>query len=489
MASVSLHVADAATGCVVLGCGAVASWRRPKSRTGPIMLLAAGSWFAADILNAALFWHRGAIVHLQISYPTGRLRRPLARFTVAVAYVVAVLEWFVSTPWLSAGLSALVVMAALDAYARTSGRARKAGGPALLAALAFAAVLAVSSANRLLGWQADRPVLYAYYAVVLGVTALLTADLLWGRWTDATVADLVTQMGSSAEPSGLQLELSRAMGDPSLLLGFWQSDCRRYLDETGRPVEAIDGQAVTRIEDDDAPAALLCYDPVLVEDPALVDAVIAAVKLTVANMRMRVEIEQRVRALEAARRRIVEAADNQRRVLAVELAAGAEAGLRQVGNSLMGTDLPDLIAELHEAQRELGTFVQGVRPAALHTGGLRAALPRLIARAGVPVHLDVDAVRCPPAVEAAVYFVCAEGLSNIDKHAHATRAWVSVQRQDDDVVVEILDDGIGGVDPRGSGLRGLADRAEALGGSCTVHDQPGGVRLVARIPLHEEAAQ
>ena len=82
---------------------------------------------------------------------------------------------------------------------------------------------------------------------------MLTADLLWGRWTDATVADLVTQLGRGGEPAGLRGELSQALGDPSLVLGFWVPEQQRYLDEAGQPIDALDGQAATQIDDDGVP--------------------------------------------------------------------------------------------------------------------------------------------------------------------------------------------------------------------------------------------
>jgi signal transduction histidine kinase len=485
--TVPIQVLDAGTGCLLLGCGLVTRRSRRQSRVGPIMMLASVCWFAGDILSAAVFWHRGPLVHLHISYPTGRLRRPLAMITVVAAYALAVVEWFTREAWLTAALSGLVVIAALDVYARTSGRARKAGGPALIAALAFAAVLAMSSANRLLEWNADRAVEYAYYAVVSSVVILLTADLLWGRWSEATVADLVTQLGQTDEPVGLRGQLSRALGDPSLVLGFWVAEQQCYFDEANRRVDVRDGQVATHIDDNGLPAALLAYDPVLVDDdPALIDGVVAAVRLAVANIRMRDEIGQRVLDLEAARRRVVEAADRQRRVLAAELDAGPGAGLNEVGHWLADAEVPELIAELHEAQEELRTFTHGVRPAALDTGGLPAALPRLAGRAGVPVDLDVDGTRCPPAVEAAVYFICAEALANVDKHAHASRAWISVQVARGEVAVQVRDDGTGGADARGSGLRGLIDRADALGGRLTVHSGREGTTLSTCIPLSED---
>lgn len=209
---------------------------------------------------------------------------------------------------------------------------------------------------------------------------------------------------------------------------------------------------------------------------------------------MRAEVQARVSALAASRRRIVEAADAQRRALEAELALGAERRLGQVarlvadvqrGSSADG--LADVVAEVRGAQTELREFAQGVRPSPLGSGGLAAALPVLAARAPLQVELDVSVGRLPPAVEAALFFVCSEALTNIAKHANATRVQVSVEPDPVGVVTTVVDDGVGGADPRGSGLRGLADRVEALNGHFSVGDGPGGGTLVvARIPVEDD---
>ncbi len=113
------------------------------------------------------------------------------------------------------------------------------------------------------------------------------------------------------------------------------------------------------------------------------------------------------------------------------------------------------------------------------------ALPKLIDLAGIPVDLDVEVDRLPAPVEAAVYFLCAEGLTNAAKYAEAHELTVSVSRTLTEVVAEIVDDGVGDADPeRGSGLRGLADRVETLGGTLSVESAAGrGTRLRATIPL------
>jgi len=490
-----LQILDPTVGIVLLFCGAVAWARRPKSRVGVLLVAAGGCWFLGSLWSAAVFLHRGPLVHLHLSYPTGRIRRTLTVVTVVAAYVVAVVEGLVESPWLTLGLAVLVAAAAIDVFTRTSGKARKAGGPALAAALAFAGVLALSSANLLLDWDADRPVLLTYDLTICAVAIVLTADLLWGRWTDATVADLVTQLGGHADTIGLQGELQRALGDPTLTVGYWVAEVGGYVDDAGRilDVGGDNGRAVTTVEDNE-PVAVLVHDPAVLDDQALVDGATSALRLAVTNVRMQAQVRARVGELAAARRRIVEAADAQRRALESELAAGAERRLDSVARFLdevherVGeTDraaLGEVRAELRGAQDELREFAQGIRPSLLGPGGLEAALPVLAARGTVPVHMDIAVGRLPPAIESAVYFVCAEGFTNIAKHSAAGQVWVTLRVDAGDVVARVADDGIGGADPQGLGLRGLADRVEALGGSLGVGNGiAGGTVLEARIPV------
>jgi signal transduction histidine kinase len=143
-----------------------------------------------------------------------------------------------------------------------------------------------------------------------------------------------------------------------------------------------------------------------------------------------------------------------------------------------------VVIEVHGAQDELREFAQGVRPPLLGSGGLEAAIPVLAARGTVPVHVDIAVGRLAPAVESAVYFMCAEGLTNVAKHGAANQAWVSLRVDAGEVVARVVDDGVGGADPRGLGLRGLADRVEALGGSLRVDEgTAGGTVLEAHIPV------
>jgi signal transduction histidine kinase len=141
--------------------------------------------------------------------------------------------------------------------------------------------------------------------------------------------------------------------------------------------------------------------------------------------------------------------------------------------------------ELDETRRELREFAHGVHPGALTDGGLMPALTRLADRSPIHTAVTGDVPRLPAPVEAALYFVCSEALANAAKHARASRISVEVRQDTDRVVVAILDDGAGGASPeRGSGLRGLADRVQALGGQLRVESPPGaGTRVSAEITL------
>jgi signal transduction histidine kinase len=142
--------------------------------------------------------------------------------------------------------------------------------------------------------------------------------------------------------------------------------------------------------------------------------------------------------------------------------------------------------ELMQALEELRELARGIHPAVLSDQGLRAALGALTGRSPVPVHLDVElGSELPPPVEAAAYYVVAESLTNIAKYARASLVEVVVRSDDVGARVEVRDDGVGGADPAaGTGLRGLADRVDALGGLLHVSSPAGeGTTVTAELSL------
>jgi signal transduction histidine kinase len=201
-----------------------------------------------------------------------------------------------------------------------------------------------------------------------------------------------------------------------------------------------------------------------------------------------------VETLRETRAGVVDAADAERRRIERDLHDGAQQRLVSLAMNLgiakaTLTDLPDeareMIADAHEeakaALAEIRHLVRGLHPAVLEDRGLDAALSGIAARMPIPVRLTVDVPQRPsPTVEAVAYFVVSEGLANISKHAHASQAEVSVERAGDVLQVIVTDDGVGGADPaRGTGLAGLAKRAQSVDGTFDISSPPGGPTLIA----------
>ncbi|HSI79328.1 MAG TPA: histidine kinase, partial [Solirubrobacterales bacterium] len=202
--------------------------------------------------------------------------------------------------------------------------------------------------------------------------------------------------------------------------------------------------------------------------------------------------------LAASRVRIVAAADAARRRIERDLHDGAQQRLVSLALSLRllqstldpasdaGRELEAARAELDQALDELRELARGIHPSVLTDRGLDAALAGLASRAPVPVEVDAEGSGdLPPELQTTAYFVAAEGLTNAFKHARCSSARVRVRVRDGLATVEVHDDGVGGTDPfAGSGLRGLADRVSALGGSLEIESPEGeGTTIRARIAV------
>jgi signal transduction histidine kinase len=494
----AVTAADLGVGCILISCGVVAWARRSESRVGALTFLAGITWFLGTLFEPLLYLHRGPLAHLLLAYPTGRVPTRLARIVVCAGYGYAAVEPLAANDTVTLALSGLVAATAVRVFLRTSGPARKAGGPTLAAALAFAGVLALGAVARLGGWYDDRGILWAYDLVIASVAIVLLFDLLRGRWAEAVVTGLVVDLGRSDEVGTLRGKLAWALGDPSLVVGYRLPETSVFVDDVGRVVELPSpgsGRTVTAIDDRGERVAVLVHDEALLADRNLVESVAAAARIAVANASLQAVARARAEELEASRRRVVEAGDAQRRRLEQELRLGAERRLESVGSFLARarrTTAPAdyeaimvLENELDEARRELREFALGVHPAALTDGGLMSTLALLVERSPVPASLSGKVDQLPAPVEAAFFFVCSEALANVAKHAAASHVTIDVRERRGRVVVSLADDGVGGADvSRGSGLRGLTDRVEALGGTLLVESTASvGTRVVAEIPL------
>ncbi|WP_053225700.1 sensor histidine kinase [Solirubrobacter soli] len=219
---------------------------------------------------------------------------------------------------------------------------------------------------------------------------------------------------------------------------------------------------------------------------------VAALQIFAARAAAELERRRQAAALEESRTRAIEAADAERRRIGRDLHDGAQQRLMAVANFLTvarkhaDSEVLALAAnELTAANAELRELARGLYPVALAERGLQGALESLAAGCAVPVTVDVQAAELPERVALAAYFVAAESLANCGRYARAGSALVRATVDDGVLRVEISDDGVGGADPRaGTGLRGLVDRMEILGGRLDVASPPGaGTRVIASIPL------
>jgi signal transduction histidine kinase len=224
---------------------------------------------------------------------------------------------------------------------------------------------------------------------------------------------------------------------------------------------------------------------------------VAAMRIFASRAAAELERRHQEAALRRSRSRVIEAADAERRRVGRNLHDGAQQRLLAVGNLLKlaerklesGDEAVDVLRlagdELAEAHAELRDLARGLHPVALSERGLRSALESLTLGCEMPVTLEMGAEELPEPIELAAYFIVSEALTNANKYAGAGAVQVRVAREAQTVLVEIVDNGGGGADPAsGTGLRGLADRIDALEGRLEIESPPGaGTRVSARLPL------
>lgn len=343
---------------------------------------------------------------------------------------------------------------------------------------------------RVAGWQPQ---------LLTAVALAFLAGVLALRLAYAGVGALVVELGTG-ERETLRDSLARALADPSLELRYWLPESRAWADADGQlaPLPTTDARAVTILERDGDPVAALVHDPALLDEPELLNAVGTAARLAVDNDQLLAAVRAQLAELRASRQRIVEAADAERRKVERDLHDGAQQRLVTLSLELrmimdrLPTDvdgatrarLAAVAHEVAETLSELRELAQGVHPSVLTDGGLAAAVEYLAERAPLPVAVHAPPDRYSPSVEIAAYFVVAETLTNIAKHARASEATVEIDQQDGSIVVRVTDDGVGGVAlDAGSGLRGLSDRVAAIGGTLDITSPPArGTTVTARIP-------
>jgi signal transduction histidine kinase len=518
--------------------GIVAWRRRPDSFFGPLMILAGFAtqlsvlqWTSQPLLNTvgqlcdllvAAVW-----LHLFLAYPSGRLAGRTERVVVIIGYVAAV------------GLQVVILMLGgfNDLHLLTVVKRETAAEAVQNVQLLTLSALAVIGVGLLWWrwqslprWQRRRPaqILINCFSLSLVMLAVLLtagtfqlpgfeiirlatftvaglaplaflAGLLDARLAKAGVGQLLVQLRTDPAPDLREL-LAQALRDPTLSLIYWLPQYGSWADQDGNSTtlpKQDSGRRVTLVKQNGEQIAALIYDAALAEEPELVEAVSAAAGIALENGRLEAELRARLRELQGSRSRVVEAQQNERRRLERNLHDGAqqrlvalalELGLlaEQADNDPGTQDrLKHARSEVAESLDELRDIARGLHPAVVSGHGLAVALESLAATTPFEVQLQTDGLpRLPEQLEVAAYYVVSESLTNAAEHAQADRVTVEAGITDDTLMVEIVDNGIGGADSeRGTGLRGLADRIEALNGRLRVWSPVGkGTRVRAEIP-------
>jgi len=506
-----------------LVAGSVAWIRRPRNPVGPVMLAisVAGSlsFFSLlpDPLVARMAGFGGSlanvlVVWVMLAAPSGHLapgigRLALGGFAAVVIAAAAIGDLTVlRVAWgFGVAISLLLVALVYRRWATASAASRRSLTPVVVAGMTISLVHAMDFASGvfLIPVLPGGPIYWADTISRALVPFGFLVGLLRLRMARSAVADLVVELGQALPPERLREALAHALGDPSLEVVYWSPAFRAYLGADGGPVDAnADGsrRAVTYLEHGGQPMAAILHDPALGEDPGLVTAVSAAVRLAVDNERLAAEVRSQLDDVRASRSRIVEASDAERRRVERNLHDGAQQrlvalslALRRAQAQLPPEAAPATAAALEGASEQLATamaelreLAKGIHPAILTEAGLGPALRSLARESPVEVAVRLDlADDLADPISVAAYFVVAEALTNVAKYAAASHVDLAAETDAHELRIEINDDGVGGADPAaGSGLRGLTDRVAALGGRLDIRSPAGGgTRVVARLPL------
>jgi signal transduction histidine kinase len=522
-------VLNLVVGWSFMASGLVGWARRPENRIGALMVATGLLWFAPELLSQSAssvpftlgvwIWNAWAValVLLLLAFPTGRLAGGRDRLLVAAVFVPAIpmqALWLVFLQSVGGPANAFLIWPDADAAATVDTAQRVIALASFLVLLAvlvrrwlvaspplrrlLTPVVAGAAAILLFGLVivldkvGGRTVFLddLFRVILVGVPIAFLIGILRARLARWGIGDLVVELREPRPPEAVREAIGRALGDPSLDLAYWVPEYAAYVGADGRPIELPSdgcGRVTTRVDRGGRRVAALVHDASLRDEPELVGAVCAAAGIALDNARLEADLRARLEELRGSRARIVEVSDTERRRLERNLHDGAQQRLvclsielrllasRLPGDSHEGRILAAAREELATSLEELRELAKGLHPAVLSDHGLPVALETLATNAPLPVRLTVDVPdRLPEPVEVAAYYFVAETLTNVAKYAHASAVGVDVSHRDGRLVVQVADDGVGGADPSGgSGLRGLADRVEALGGCLFVTSRPG----------------
>ena len=523
-----------------LAAGVLAWWRRPGNSLGPLILVGGvcvqlsmlssstvptvqttGILFASAILSV--------MVHLLHAFPSGRLHGRVSTTTVVVGYAVSFVLQFplyafdvraVGTQLYVANrpdllalgntvqnvVGGAVMLATAGVLLRRIAAARPGQRRVLVPLFGYGmvAVLFIPlAADVLLPLDVLSPagLLYVEIAVVAGLPVAFVLAVLRGGFARTRELDeLAFSLGAaSVTRPAISGALALVLGDDSMELLFWVPGRSTYVDSTGRPatLPARGGRTWVDIELDGQQVGVLVFDPELNPDRDLVQTAGRMVAVGVDRERLTAALRASERSLQHSRQSVVQAADAERRSIAQDLHDGLQVQLvllaleaQQLGRDRDESDpvrlrAVELRRKLDGVAGDLRSFVHGVMPSSLAERGLVVATEDLVDRLPLPARLQTSVKReLPQHIQSTAYFVIAECLDNVRRHAQARRAFVSIELGDDALRIDVADDGIGGASPAvGHGIRWIADRVDVLGGRMEiVSNAATGTRVSVEIP-------
>lgn len=531
-------------GVFVTVVGVVLWIRRPTPRMGQLMVLCGAVYYFQHLRAAdgilftigfclAYAW-LGVTAHLALAWPTGTLEGWIDRSYVICFYFVStstqIIRYLVDQPrplrvrhlaqvntlWAVVGSASGAVMGLLGIallahrWVGSTPVKRRPDGPVWTALVVAAAVkIAEAMANILAGPAALLVTLDSlfYLTVIVLIPVLYLIRWLYRKSAHQRVVqlllDLERDLESLADPAALQQALSQTLGDPTLTLAY-PLDSGEYVDIHGKHVNLENdapGRSVTRVQRRGRLVAVIDHDIALQEQRQMTDAAVAATGLAMENTRLYASMQEHLEQIRISRLRLAQTAfderqriqrdlhdDAQQRFVKVLMLLGKTGRQLADGSEGMPADVAatvrDAHAELTDAVRVLRELTQGIYPAVLLDHGLAAAVENLADRAPLPVSVTVITGQWSKHVEITAYFVISEALTNVYKHADATRAAVRVREENQQLVAEITDNGRGGAYPdAGFGLTSLRHRVEGVGGRLVIHSEPDkGTTLVAVLP-------
>ncbi len=432
-------------------------------------------------------------------------------------------------------LALAIAVRLLARWVRGSVPARTAAFLMPIALVAWATTLTAQAVSYAVDATGDTVLAVVSLISIASIPVSFVAGVSHARNMRARVADLMRITREGADRGLWAESLARTLRDPSVRVYWWDDERAAYLDASGAAIAVEDAdprgsQSVLPVASPlGAPIALIRHDRVLTDNMRLLDGVSSALRLSVDNGRLRSEIERTLAQVRESRQRIVEAGVEARRRIEHDLHDGAQQQLvslamrlrrtadqaRDRGVPALGDEIDAEIVQLNGALRELRELAHGIHPSLLSQGGLSLALPEVAGRCHVPTEVEVRVPgRLAELVESTAYFAVAELLANVDKHSGATRAWVQAGLGDDadeahtgahggapggvrdgtpaaaPGVLELVvrDNGAGGASlDGGTGIVGIVDRVEAIGGTLELESAPGrGTTATVRLPVRGE---